>query len=113
MTASKSLTIRLNAADNVVVSRAEMLPGTNIAAEGITCIEAIPTSHKIATQPIAAGAAVRKYSQIIGFATQDIATGAHVHVHNVSVRDFERDYAYCAEAHDTWSSPREVVHPYS
>jgi len=101
MTASKSLTIRLNAADNVVVSRAEMLPGTNIAAEGITCIEAIPTSHKIATQPIAAGAAVRKYSQIIGFATQDIATGAHVHVHNVSVRDFERDYAYCAEAHDT------------
>ena len=101
MTAPKSLTIRLNAADNVVVSRAQMLPGTTIAEEGIACIEPIPTSHKIATRQIAAGDAVRKYNQIIGFATKDIAVGAHVHVHNVAVRDFARDYDYCAEKRDT------------
>jgi altronate hydrolase len=101
MTAPKSLTIRLNPADNVVVSRAQMLPGTTIAEEGIASIEAIPTSHKIATRPIAAGEAVRKYNQIIGFATKDIAVGAHVHVHNVAVRDFARDYDYCAEARET------------
>ena len=101
MTAPQSLTIRLNAADNVVVSRAQLLPGTMIAEEGIASIEPIPTSHKIATQPIASGDAVRKYNQIIGFATKDIAVGAHVHLHNVAVRDFARDYDYCAEMRDT------------
>ena len=65
MNAPKSLTIRLNAADNVVVSRAEMPPGTEIAEEGIASIEAIPTSHKIATQPIATGAAV-DYLEALG-----------------------------------------------
>ncbi|MBI3708684.1 MAG: UxaA family hydrolase, partial [Proteobacteria bacterium] len=37
---------------------------------------------------------VRRYSQIIGFATIDIAPGEHVHTHNCEIRDFARDYAY-------------------
>ena len=37
---------------------------------------------------------VRRYNQIIGFATQPIAPGFHVHVHNLEVRDFARDYAF-------------------
>jgi altronate hydrolase len=37
---------------------------------------------------------VRRYNQIIGFATQAIQPGFHVHVHNLEVRDFARDYAY-------------------
>ncbi len=99
MTSNKPLTIRLNAADNVVVARVDLLPGTEAA--GVACNQTIPAGHKIATAPIAAGSAVRKYNQIIGFATGDIAPGDHVHVHNVAMRDFERDYAYCEEAAPT------------
>ena len=99
MTTAKPLTIRLNAADNVVVARADLLPGA--VADGVTCAETIPAGHKLAVEPIAAGSAVRKYNQIIGFATDDIAPGAHVHIHNVEMRDFERDYAYCEEARPT------------
>ena len=99
MAAAKPLTIRLNAADNVVVARADLLPGTEAA--GVTCAGTVPTGHKLAVEPIPGGAAVRKYNQIIGFATGDIAPGDHVHVHNVAMRDFERDYAHCAETRPT------------
>ena len=43
-----------------------------------------PAGHKIARHPIAKGAAVLKYGQIIGYATDAIATGAHVHGHNLA-----------------------------
>jgi altronate hydrolase len=42
---------------------------------------------------IAAGAGVRKYGQVIGFATRDIAAGEHVHGHNLEFHAFERDHA--------------------
>ena len=35
---------------------------------------------------------VRKYDQIIGFASGAIAPGAHVHSHNLAMGDFERGY---------------------
>jgi altronate hydrolase len=43
---------------------------------------------------IESGAAVRRYGQIIGFATQLIQVGDHVHTHNLGVQDFARDYAF-------------------
>ena len=101
MADSRPLTIRLNTADNVVVARADILPGTEPPGEAIAAREPIPAGHKIATAPIAAGEPVRKYNQIIGFAAQEIAPGAHVHVHNVEVHDFERDYAFSTEARPT------------
>ncbi|EWY36804.1 galactarate dehydratase [Skermanella stibiiresistens SB22] len=91
------LTIRLSAADNVVVARVNMLPGAPIGVDGIACQGQVPRGHKIATQRIAAGEPIRKYNQIIGFATTDIAPGDHVHVHNVEMHDFARDYAYGAD----------------
>lgn len=97
----RSLTIRLNAVDNVVVARAEILPGTEIPGEAIAASDRIPAGHKIATAAVAAGDPLRKYNQIIGFATDDIAPGAHVHVHNVAMQEFDRDYAACAEARPT------------
>src|SRR5262249_30817346 len=36
---------------------------------------------------------IRRYGQIIGFATQPIQPGDHVHIHNLAVGDFARDYA--------------------
>src|SRR5258706_1475879 len=88
------LYLRLNAADDVVIACRNLEPGTNLLKEGVICKDAIPSGHKVATRAVAPGEPVRRYSQIIGFATQPIAPGQHVHVHNLEVRDFARDYAF-------------------
>ena len=56
--------------------------------------DSIPAGHKKATEAIKTGQAVRKFNQIIGFASVDIAPGDHVHTHNCDFASFERDYAY-------------------
>jgi altronate hydrolase len=43
------------------------------------------------------GEPVRRYNQIIGFASKPIAAGEHVHTHNLVMGDFERDYAFGAD----------------
>jgi altronate hydrolase len=101
------LTIRLNPADNVVVARADILPGTEIPGERVTSRGHIPAGHKLATSAVAAGEAVHKYNQIIGFATAAIAPGEHVHTHNVAMGDFARDYAFCADAKPTAFVPEK------
>lgn len=94
-------TIRLNGADNVVVARIDVDSGQVIDGEGITAIDEIPRGHKVATKDIAKGDTVRKYDQIIAFATQDIKAGEHVHSHNAEYGDFDRDYAYGEGAQPT------------
>ena len=49
-------------------------------------------------RPIAAGEPVRRYGQIIGFASAPIAPGQHVHVQNCEMGDFAKDYAYGVDA---------------
>ena len=88
------LYLRLNPADDVVIACRELEAGTNLLQEGVVCRERIPAGHKVATRAVAKGEPVRRYNQIIGFATQPIEKGAHVHVHNLEVRDFARDYAF-------------------
>ena len=101
MSDQKALTLRLNPADNVIVARTEILPGTAIPGEGVTTRETVPAGHKIATAPIAAGAALRKYNQIIGFASDAIEPGAHVHTQNAEMQSFERDYAVGSDSRPT------------
>src|ERR1700693_3547571 len=88
------LYLRLNPADDVVIACRELDAGTNLLKEGVVVKERVPAGHKVAVRAIARDAPVRRYSQIIGFATQPIAPGQHVHVHNLEVRDFARDYAF-------------------
>jgi altronate hydrolase len=95
------LVIRLNAEDNVVIARANILPNTRIESEGIATRAHIPAGHKVATRPVKAGEPFRRYNQIIGFATADAAPGDHVHTHNVAMRDFDRDYAFGKDATPT------------
>ncbi|TVQ29901.1 MAG: altronate dehydratase [Geminicoccaceae bacterium] len=94
-------TVRLNARDNVVVAREQLDPGQKVAEEGLTVTAQVPRGHKLATVAIAKGEAVRKYDQIIGFASEPIAAGDHVHVHNCTMGDFDRDYAIGTEAKPT------------
>ena len=83
------LIIRLHPADNVVTARIDMLASTGIDDEGVAAVDPIPSGHKIATRAIKKGEEIRKYDQVIGFATRDVAPGEHVHVHNVEMKDFD------------------------
>jgi len=84
--------LKLNPADNVCVALRQN--------------DVIPAGHKKATETIKTGEAVRKYNQIIGFASVDIAAGEHVHTHNCDFASFERDYAYSEDAVSTAFVPQ-------
>ncbi len=101
MTTTRPRAVRLSAADNVVVAVEDLAAATELPSEGVAVAVAIPAGHKVAIRAIAEGEAVRKYGQIIGFASQDVAPGDHVHTHNVEVRAFARDYAAGSEARPT------------
>ena len=87
--------IRLHPADDVLIARTQLVGGTT--AENIVIKGLIPPGHKVATRDIAVGQPVRRYNQIIGFASKAIAAGEHVHTHNLAMGDFERDYAFGAD----------------
>ena len=97
-----SPTVRIHAADNVVIARRQLLGGTLLTEEGgLAVLGLVPPGHKLATRTIAAGEAVRRYNQVIGHATQPIAPGQHVHSHNLAFSQFERAHAAGAGAHAT------------
>ncbi|MBM3375854.1 MAG: altronate dehydratase [Betaproteobacteria bacterium] len=87
--------LRLHPADDVVIARSQILGGAVI--EGIPVRGLIPAGHKIALRAIGSGQPVRRYNQIIGFASRAIAAGEHVHTHNLDMGpdkgNFKRDYA--------------------
>lgn len=85
-------TVRLDAADNVVTATRALPVGVPIEQTETKAL--IPTGHKIATHNIPQGDAVRKYAQIIGYASSDIEAGAHVHTHNVEFRNTDTEYEY-------------------
>ncbi|TQM02017.1 UxaA family hydrolase [Pseudonocardia kunmingensis] len=87
--------VRLHAADNVVVAARALAAGTTV--DGVTLRRDVPAGHKIAVAEIPVGEPVRKYNQIIGFASAAIVPGDHVHTHNVAFQAFERDYAVGAD----------------
>jgi altronate hydrolase len=94
------LIISLHPDDGVVVARATLLPGTPVAP-GVATVGRVPAGHKVAIRPHAVGDAIRRYGQIIGFATQPIAPGEHVHEHNCGMGDFAKDYAYGVDVRPT------------
>jgi len=100
-------TIRLDAADNVIVALETIAEGAEITSENLTTSDTIPSGHKVATATIAKGEAVRKFNQTIGFATTDIEAGRHVHTDNCAFAEFERDYAYGEEASATVFLPEK------
>jgi len=57
----------------------------------------IPSGHKVATIQMALGDPVRKYSQLIGYASCDIMPGDHVHTHNVDFRNTAMEYEFSTD----------------
>jgi altronate hydrolase len=101
MLTRSSLTIRLHPDDDVVIARAQLVGGTTLIDENVTVAGLVPPGHKVATHAIAAGSPVRRYNQIIGFASRAIAPGEHVHLHNLAMGSFARDYAFGADVKPT------------
>ncbi len=96
-----SLTIRLHPQDDVVIARQQLVSGTQLLDEKVTVSGLVPPGHKVATRAIRTGEPVRRYNQIIGFASRDIAAGEHVHLNNLQMGAFDRDYAFGADAKPT------------
>ena len=87
--------VRLHEADNVVTVTKPVEAGTRI--ETIVSTGLVPRGHKIATAVIPAGEPVRKYAQVIGYASTDIAPGDHVHTHNVEFRSTDAAYEFSTD----------------
>jgi altronate hydrolase len=107
MTEHQTLTVRLHPNDNVVTARIDLLPKTAVGSEQVSCETRIPAGHKVATRRVEPGEPIKKYNQIIGFATEVIEPGQHVHTHNVEMRDFARDYAFGADVRPTAHVPAD------
>jgi altronate hydrolase len=103
--------LQLRKEDNVAVAKTLIKAGTTLESAGakVTAARDIPLGHKFCIAPIADGAAVRKYGQVIGFAGGAINPGDHVHTHNVVMKDFGRDYAFCSEARPVAAYPPEKM----
>jgi altronate hydrolase len=96
----EAFAFRLREDDDVAVIKRPVRAGTELVSDGLhlTLGRDIPAGHKVAVRAISDGAPVRKYGQIIGFARSGIGPGDHVHTHNLEVKDFARDYAFCADS---------------
>ncbi|MFP5336402.1 MAG: UxaA family hydrolase [Actinomycetes bacterium] len=104
-TAYAELGVLLHPSDTVVVASGDLEAGRTVG--GLTLRSAVPRGHKVAVAPMAVGEPVRKYDQVIGFATEPIEPGDHVHTHNVEFRAFERDYAFGVDVRPTEAVPQE------
>ncbi|MBW2203538.1 MAG: altronate dehydratase [Deltaproteobacteria bacterium] len=67
----------------------------------------VPAGHKVAFKRINAEEPVKKYGQIIGFASTAIEPGDHVHTHNLKMADFSRDHAIGVDARPVRMMPEE------
>jgi altronate hydrolase len=85
-------TLRLHPLDDVLVARRALPKGAALTGL-ITLLQDVPAGHKIAARDLAAGQAVRRYGQVIGFASRAIATGEQVHTHNLHMGELTQDYA--------------------
>src|SRR3954454_10928072 len=74
----------LNPVDAVAIAKQPLLPKTVLRTPqgNVRVAQLIPPGHKVALKAVSEGDEVRRYGQIIGFATKDIAAGDHVHSHN-------------------------------
>src|SRR5271166_2256775 len=95
LTAPRAL--RLDPSDNVVIAIDEIAAGA-APAGGVSARERIPKGHKMAVAAVEAGAPIRKFRQIIGFASRPVSAGEWVHEHNCGVKEFARDYHFGEDA---------------
>lgn len=94
--ATETSTIKLHAEDNVILASRSLSEKTEL--NSVSLQNDIPAGHKIALEAIGKGDPVRKYGQIIGYASQPIAAGEHVHTHNLEFRSLIHNYEFGTQA---------------
>ena len=90
-------TLTLNPADNVAILTEMVLGGSDPLQLGAKLSNFVPAGHKIASADIKSGDPIRKFGQIIGYATEDVTAGSHVHSHNCAFGEHERNYKMGAD----------------
>ena len=97
----EQVAVLLHPEDHVAVAKQTLLPRTILRTPtgDVTVAAVIPSGHKIALKAASQDEPIRRYGQIIGFATQDVRPGQHVHSHNLAVGEggLQLDYAFCSE----------------
>jgi altronate hydrolase len=78
MLTEHSQVIQLNPSDDVLIACQDLALGTLLDEYSLTVQDPVPAGHKIAVRNIASGQPVRRYNQIIGFASEPISAGEHV-----------------------------------
>jgi len=88
--------LRLHPDDDVAIALIPLPPGRPVQVDGVQVrpAAAIGPGHKLALRAVAAGQPVRRYGQVIGFATTPIAAGDHVHSHNLAVGSMRQAYEF-------------------
>ncbi|TMQ14515.1 MAG: altronate dehydratase [Deltaproteobacteria bacterium] len=96
-------TLRLHPDDDVVIAKLRLAAGTTVetGAGSVTLAADIPAGHKIAVRPRAAGQPIRRYGQVVGFATAAIAPGDHVHKHNLEAGELHQRFEVAVEGGPT------------
>jgi len=101
--------ILLHSADDVVIAKENLEAGAVIRAAGaqLQLRQSIRAGHKIARRRVATGSPLRRYGQIIGYATSDVEAGDHVHVHNLEAGSGARTYEAGTDANPVEFYPPE------
>jgi len=103
--------IVLDPEDSVAIAKAALSAGAVLEdADGRLTVRAdIPPGHKVARRAVPEGGAVRRYGQVIGFATAAIEPGDHVHTHNLAFRALARAYEVGADVRPVVRHPPQSM----
>src|SRR5688572_7921304 len=87
-------TILIHEADDVVVAKRDLSAGTvvHIGSAEIVLPQNVPAGHKIARRALQMGSPIRRYGEVIGFASDGIAAGELVHIHNMDAAKNPANY---------------------
>src|SRR5262249_36447923 len=92
--AISDVAIVLKPEDDVAIAKREIPAGAVLEDEGarIEVKQDFRPGHKVSRRARRRRDEVRRYGQVIGFATRDIAVGDHVHTQNLGVGELRREY---------------------
>lgn len=115
----KQVAILLREGDEVAVAKTRIAAGTLITladGSGLRVAQSVPPGHKLALTGVREGEPVRKYGQVIGYATRPILAGDWVHVQNLGfgmgaqagAGALSLDYEFSTEVPAVAYYPREL-----
>ena len=104
--------LQLHATDNVALTLGNIKSSDICSVSGepektLLIHEDIPKMHKVALCSIDVGEPIKKYGQVIGYASKAIVAGQHVHGHNCMMGEVAKDYDFCKNAVATSFVPEE------